>query len=205
MKQSYLQFDFSNFNAKGLRSVISALGRSKVPVIKDDKGMPKVEGNNRITRRQGVPTKTAILYLMDGQSITLSATSEGSIYQVKLNGQVLPVKNVDDLGAAVKEVAAVVRKNSSAFSEKLAKQAVKAHAPKDDSKKTGRGANSVFAKLKLAKEHVVELKAELDTRQKSTQEIQLDVDRVTQSVSDLESKISEEKARNERLTKALAA
>ena len=205
-RQSYLQIDFSNFDAKGLKPIVAALGRSKVKVILDDKGMPKVSGTNRITRRQGVPTKTATIFLLDGQKLMLSATSEGAIYQVKLNSTIIPVRNKDDLGAAVKEVAAVIRGNSKSFVTKLAAKTVKKHAedasPSD--KSTGTGGNSIPARLKRAKAQFTGLQEEIDAYQEVVQVKKTNLGKLKEEANSLSSAVETEKARRESLSAEIA-
>lgn len=200
MKQSYLSFDFANFDAKGLKPIVSAFGRSKLPVLKDEKGVPKIEATNRIKRIKGFPTKTATFYFVDGQSLTISATSEGSIYQVKLNKLVVPVKNVDDLSAAVKELAAMIKKNSAKFEEKLAKQAIRKHS---EEPKVKRGSNGIPARLKASKGKVEELRTLISNKQRLVESSNRILSDNTSSISTLESSIENERSRRERLSTQL--
>lgn len=82
-----------------------------------------IEGSKRAVRKSGVLTKKATLFLADGQKLIVEATAQGAIFQVKLNNQVLAIKNVDNLNKAVKEIAGFVHKNSKSFQAKLRKMA----------------------------------------------------------------------------------
>ena len=199
-KQPHLSFDFANFDAKGLKPIVSALGRSKVAVLKDEKGTPKIEATNRSRRVKGLPVKTATFYLVDGQSITISATSEGSVYQVRLNKLIVPITNTGNLSAAVKEVAKMVRANSVKFTEKLAKQAIKKHTPIPEKK---RGSNSIPARFKASKARIEELNESISERQTAIEQANVKHSEVVSSISTLQDSISDEKSRNERLHREL--
>ncbi|MCX4030455.1 hypothetical protein [Spartinivicinus marinus] len=112
--KQHLQFDFDNFNATGLKPLVKALKKRDVTVS-------DIEGSKRAVRKSGVLTKKATLFLADGQKLIIEATAQGAIFQVKLNNQVLAIKNVDNLNKAVKEIAGFVHKNSKSFQAKLRK------------------------------------------------------------------------------------
>jgi len=196
-----LVFDFGNFDAKGLKHIASAFGRSKAPVIKDEKGNPNIAGTNRVTRVKGLPTKSATFYFVDGQSLKLSATSEGAIYQVKLNSTFIPVKNKGNLQAAIKEIAQLIRKNSKVFSERLAKRTVKKHLAEVMDKP---GSNSIPAKMKAAKEQMLGLQESLDVSREEAETKNQRLISITSRIVALESSISDERAKNQRLKTQLA-
>ncbi|WP_163836781.1 coiled-coil domain-containing protein 22 [Spartinivicinus ruber] len=114
--KQHLQFDFDHFNATGLKPLVNALKKRDVTVT-------DIEGSKRAVRKSGVLTKKATLFLADGQKLIIEATAQGTIFQVKLNNQVLAIKHVDNLTKAVREIAGFVHKNSKSFQAKLRKMA----------------------------------------------------------------------------------
>ncbi len=202
MKQSYLTFDYDNFNATGLKQVIAAFGRQKLPVLKDDSGKPKVEATNKQKRVRGYPTKAATLFFQDGQNVTLLVKPDGAIYQVKVNNRIVPITHTDNLTAAVKEVAGMLKTNAPAFTKKLEQQAKK-HA--NDSDKTGkkRVSNAIPARLKAVNSQIANAEEELYAAQSSAAKAQQVASAASVRYADLDSDYQQEVARNEALSAEL--
>lgn len=120
-----LSIDFKNFNKKGLKKVVDAFEKQALPVA-------EVAATNRPKRESGFQTKAATLHFESGQKLLLKAKSNGSIFQVKLNNKAIPIKHVDDLNKAVKEVISFVKKNEPKFlkAKKKREERAKGHIPK---------------------------------------------------------------------------
>lgn len=117
-----IRFDFNKFDKAGLKDLLAAFKKAGHPV-KD------VSATNRPKREMGFQVKTAVLEFDDGQKLQLKMKANGSIFQVRLNSKVIPVKAVDDPDKAVKEIAEHVSANSTAFAKaqqkRLEKQKIK--------------------------------------------------------------------------------
>lgn len=66
-------------------------------------------------RTNGVTFNEIILVMSDSQNITLRVKTTGDIYQVLLNKKILPIKEQDNIQAAVKEVINAWQKNANKF------------------------------------------------------------------------------------------
>jgi hypothetical protein len=69
----------------------------------------------KIRRQNAVSFKTIHLTMSDSQLIALRVKETGDIYQVLLNGKVLPIKNQDDEKNAVTEIVNAWQSNVSKF------------------------------------------------------------------------------------------
>ncbi|SKA52948.1 defense against restriction DarA-related protein [Photobacterium toruni] len=136
----YLSFDFDQFNEKGLKKVIDEFQNQNLSVT-------SVEADNKPKRQSGVQTKKATLHFSDGQKLVLQATAQGSIFQVRLNTRVIPVKYVDDLKKAITEIATKVKSNSKQFQNTLQKRAVRSSNRTDANSKAK---TSLKAQIALA-------------------------------------------------------
>lgn len=110
-----IDIDFKRFNEAGLKPVIKKFEQAKLPV-------KEVVGTNKPKRESGFLTKMVTFVFDSGQKLVVKAKAGGSIYQAKLNGRVLPIKHVDDIDKAVKEVVTHVKHNEKAYLKRKANQ-----------------------------------------------------------------------------------
>lgn len=110
-----LSYDYENFNKKGLKKIIDRFTSEGLPVA-------DVKGNNKQIRDNGFPTKTAEIDFESGQILIAKAKLDGGIYQWKLNGKILAIKNYIQLDAAIKEVVAFVKANEPNYQKQKEKQ-----------------------------------------------------------------------------------
>jgi len=103
-----IKIDFDKFNEIGLKPIVTAFEKAGLPVA-------SVDGTNIPKRESGFQCKSATITFKSEQKLFVKAKANGSIFQVKLNNKVIPIKYVDDLDKAVKEVIAFVEKNEVAF------------------------------------------------------------------------------------------
>jgi vacuolar-type H+-ATPase subunit I/STV1 len=127
-----IKIDFDKFNEAGLKDILKQFGKADLPV-------EKVDATNKAKREMGFLVKSATFNFESGQKLLLKAKAGGSIFQVRLNGKVIPIKNADDLEKGVKEVVQYVKKNEVTYLKQRAKriealQKVKIKLPKN---KTG--------------------------------------------------------------------
>ena len=86
-----------------------------------------VETSKIAKRTSGYTYREAYITFADSQSVTLRVKQSGDIFQVLMNGRLFPIKSQDNHQSAVKELAAYVDRNRTAFQKLLAK--VKAPLP----------------------------------------------------------------------------
>lgn len=79
-------------------------------------------------RRAGISYKEVSLTFADGQTVTLGVKKTGDIFQVKLNGKQIPIRNQDDQKKALEEIAAAMDKGRTAFQKRQA--LIKVEPPK---------------------------------------------------------------------------
>ena len=108
-------FEDLSSNDKALRTFTRAFGRLGANVV-------QTEVPQRIKRTAGISYKEVNLTFADSQTVTLCVKKTGDIFQVKLNGKALPIRNQDDQKKAVKEIVDAMDSGRAAFQRKLARQ-----------------------------------------------------------------------------------
>ena len=108
------EFNFDKFNEQGLKAMLRQLEREGLELAKDGNRY-LVDATNKPRREMGYLVKTATIHTESGQKIMVKAKADGSIYQIKLNGKVLALRNTEDLDAALQEVATLVDRNEDKF------------------------------------------------------------------------------------------
>lgn len=111
-------FEDLSSNDKALRTFTRAFGRQGANVV-------QTEVPQRIKRTAGISYKEVNLTFADSQTVTLCIKKTGDIFQVKLNGKALPIRNQDDQKKAIKEIVDAMDSGRAAFQRKLAKTQVK--------------------------------------------------------------------------------
>lgn len=74
----------------------------------------------RVRRTSGVTYRDVSLTFADGQQLTVSVKPTGDVFQVKVNGKPVPIRNQDDHMAAVGEIAKYMETGRAKFQVKLA-------------------------------------------------------------------------------------
>jgi flagellar biosynthesis chaperone FliJ len=113
-----ININFDKFNKVGLKAVLDKFNKADLPVA-------DVVADNKAKRESGFQVKTAAINFESGQKLIVKAKAGGSIFQVKLNNKVLPIKHVEDLDKAVDEVISYVKENEKNYEKQLARQKVK--------------------------------------------------------------------------------
>lgn len=195
--KEHIYFDFARFDEQGLKKVVAEFKKAGL-VVTD------IDADNKPKRESGVQTKTAILYLQDGQNITLRVTAQGDVYQVRLNTKVIPVKNTTDFKLAMAEIAEKVSKNASAFARAQQKRLATKQAGSKGSEAMLSARVSSRHQLKSLQARLTELqteKAELDAEQRAAAE---SLANKQQQRDAMAAKLAEEKARTQELREELA-
>lgn len=105
-KQVRLPFD--KLTEKNLQPIVKKFQRHKIDVV-------SIDAPNRAKRESGYLLKDATFVFSDGQKMLIRVKSDGTVFQVKLNNKVVPIKAVDDMDKAVKELIAYVLDNAKAY------------------------------------------------------------------------------------------
>ena len=179
---NYLSFDYSQFNEKGLKNVIAEFKKNQLQVI-------SVEADNKAKRQFGVQTKKAILHFSDGQKLMLQATAQGSIFQVRLNTRVIPVKHVDDLKKAIAEIAAKLTRNSRQFKKQQEQRAKK---PVKRSNLSTKAKTSLKAQTAIARIGIDDLTAEIAAVQQQKDAAEAELVKSTTSTEEVERNLASE-------------
>lgn len=113
-----VDIDFEHFDERGLKPIVKEFEKADLPVS-------RVEATNRPRRESGFLCKSATLFFESGQKLFLKAKANGSIFQVKLNNKAIPIKHVDDVPKAVKEVVTFVERNEKRYLKNQRKRLAK--------------------------------------------------------------------------------
>ena len=120
MADKKLLFSFEDFSNKdkAAKAVVKYFTRAGANAV-------QVDASGAVRRTSGVSYRELVLTFADSQSVTLRIKQTGDIYQVLLNGKVLPIKAQDDHTAAIAEIVKAMDAGRSAFQKKLAAAQVK--------------------------------------------------------------------------------
>lgn len=122
MKNIILNFDeMGSKKDAATRAIVKAFAKAGATVAQGD----VTQG---VKRTSGVNYREMLLTFADSQTVTLMVKQSGDIYQVKVNGKVMPIKNQDEHQAAVAEITSKMDSERSAFQKKLA--SIKTELPK---------------------------------------------------------------------------
>lgn len=115
-----LIFTFGDMSVKdkAAKQVMKYFARAGAPAVAQNVD-PKVK------RTSGISYREMTLTFADSQVVTLRIKDPGDIYQVLINGKLVPIKNQDDHVKAVAEIVAMLDSGRTKFQAKLAKTQVK--------------------------------------------------------------------------------
>lgn len=178
-------FDYEKFNKAGLKKVAAFFDKASLPVS-------DVSGDNKPKRENGYQTKTAEVTFESGQKLILKAKADGGIFQWKLNGKVLAIKNYMQLDTAIKEVAALVAANEPNYQKAKEKQLakVKVAVPKVKAVNT-----TVTEQAEAFQASLEELTGQAETINTQLTEVKATVETKSGVLGGLRSELEAEKAR----------
>lgn len=81
-----------------------------------------MDAPNKGKRESGMLIKTFTLAFEDSQQLLVRVKSDGTIFQVKLNNRVIPVRNVDNIDKAISELCDFMYDNAKAFARAKAQR-----------------------------------------------------------------------------------
>ena len=107
-KSSQLAIPFDKLTEANLKPILKKFEKMGCPVA-------KVDAPNQAKRESGMLVKNFTLTFEDGQNLLVRVKAGGTIFQVKLNNKVIPIKHVDDMDKAIGEIYDHVFYNAKAF------------------------------------------------------------------------------------------
>lgn len=118
MADTKLIFSFSSSGSAN-RQTIAQL---KKLFAKAGAQVVNVDVPTTLATRAGVSYRSVLLTFGDGQTVTLNIKDEtGDVFEIRINGSVVPLRNQDDHAETVKEVAAMMNRKRAAFQRAAAK------------------------------------------------------------------------------------
>ena len=99
--------------AAATKKVAALFRRAGVEVI-------KTESDGRTRRIAGISYREVVFTFADSQSLGLRVKATGDVYEVRLNGKQVPVKEQDDPNKAVFELAALLDTTRARFQKRMA-------------------------------------------------------------------------------------
>jgi hypothetical protein len=115
MKTLLFKFDaMGSGNDKAIRDITRMFDRAGVQVVSS-------EVAKTLTKRAGVAFRNVDFTMADGQTVTMAVKETGDVFEVKINGSVVPLRNQDDHGKAIAEIGALLDKKRVAFQRALAR------------------------------------------------------------------------------------
>lgn len=107
MKTLLFNFDATG-KAKALTDIAKLFERAGTQVVSS-------EVAPTLSKRAGIAFRNVDLTMADGQRVTLGVKETGDVFEVRINGSVVPLRHQDDHAQAIKEVAGLLDKGRAAF------------------------------------------------------------------------------------------
>lgn len=154
-----INFDDMKAGKAAVKKLVQAFTRAGSPVASTDID-PKTKRSSGVNYRQMMVTMT------DNQVVTLGVKTSGDIFEVKVNGSVLPIKEQGDQRKAVGEIVKALDSGRAKFQAKLARQKVAlpkgitTAAPRME-QRLAQASADLDTQITAAQARVTELKAEL--------------------------------------------
>ncbi len=107
-------FDFEKAKDKALVTAGRLFQKAGAQVVSTDVAQT-------LSKRAGVAFRSIAFTFADGQVVVMNVKTTGDVFEVKVNGSVVPLRNQDDHGEAVAEMAGWLERKRAAFQRALAK------------------------------------------------------------------------------------
>jgi len=111
---STILFDFEKAKDKALMTAARLFQKAGAQVVSTDVAQA-------LSKRAGVAFRSVSFTFADGQTVLLNVKTTGDVFEVKVNGGVVPLRHQDDHGEAIAEVAGWLERKRAAFQRALAK------------------------------------------------------------------------------------
>lgn len=110
MPSKQVKLDFDKMTETGLKPLAKKFEKWGLSV-------KKIDANNKAKRESGYMLKDALFTFSDGQQMLVRVKQDGTVFQVKLNKKVVPIKNVADMDKAVIEMVDYIQGNAKAYEQ----------------------------------------------------------------------------------------
>lgn len=184
--QTYHVFDFENFNEKGLTKFKAALKRAGAEVT-------GITATNRPVKKDGILTKSASLFFLNGQKSTLIIGGQGDVVSMKVNGKAYPV-DTKDIKSLANSLQNIFELGQQSFDKSLAKKLAKANDDAPNDKPANRPQADRIKEIdELIAEAMADLekaKAELDKTQAESTELRSDIRGFKNKIADINKTIT---------------
>lgn len=107
---------------KALREAARLFSRAGAQVVSSDV-------DKALSRKAGVSYRNVNFTFADNQTVTFAVKTTGDVFEVRLNGKPLPLRNQDDHARAIGEIAERMDAGRAAYQRALAKVRVPIPAP----------------------------------------------------------------------------
>lgn len=186
-QSNQLTLPFDKLTEKNLQSIVKKFKKAGYTVT-------AIDAPNVAKRESGFLIKNFTLTFEDGQQIQVRVKADGTIFQVKLNRKVVPVRNVDNMDKAVVEMADYMYYNAKAFARAKAQRERRKLNPPKPSVTTTRA-----EKLAQATENLGILSENVEDLEKQFAEIMETVAFRQSSLERAQSELNAELAKTKRL------
>jgi hypothetical protein len=170
-----VRLDFEKLTEAGLKPVVRKIEKHGLTVA-------SIKATNKAKRMSGYLTKSVIFVFDTGQQLEVLVKADGTVFQVKLNRKVVPIKAVSNIDKAIVELVDAVQDNERKYLK--AKKRREAQV----AKKLATGSPARITrkeKLDKAKAMQSELQSELAVYQERMQSLDL---------ADLQARLEDKKA-----------
>ena len=103
-----VKLNFDKLDENGLQPIIKKFAQHGYKIV-------NVDANNRSKRESGFAIKQFALTFEDGQKMLVRIKGDGTVFQVKLNSRVVPIKHIDDVDKAIIEMCNYLYDNAKTY------------------------------------------------------------------------------------------
>lgn len=114
----YAVFEFDNYSETGLKKFASLLNRK-------DCAVASITATNRVTRKDGLLTKKAVLFFDNQQKAEIVIGDAGDIVLLKINGKPQPSGLPKSLAEFARHIATLLKRGQAAFDKALKRRTAK--------------------------------------------------------------------------------
>ena len=194
-----VRLDYDHIDQNGLKKVVKAFNKAGCEVA-------EVQATNKAKREMGMPVKRFTVVMSDRTAVEIAVKADGTAFQAKTgvvpetgsrHMKVFPVKNVDNLGKAIKELAEQL-KYENVERAKREKRAAKAAALKEKKPKI---TTSRRKRLESAEAEIAEHKPQVTSLEDELKKAQDAQDKAKEDLDTANSDLMKEQDRNSALKK----
>lgn len=114
-KQVIFKFDSTGAaNKKAINDITRLFATAGAQVVSHDVA-------TTTSKRAGIDFRAVNFTFADSQTVTLNVKATGDVFEAKVNGSVVPLKEQDDHAGTIKELAAQMTRRRAAFQKSLAR------------------------------------------------------------------------------------